>query len=98
MSEIKISNISSIIRSPLVTEKSTRQAIARQYIFEVAANANKIEIRKAIEKTYNVKVSHINTLIIKGKKKRIRYNQPGMTSNWKKAVVTLKAGSEIKFT
>lgn len=94
MSAVK--SIYSIIKSPLVTEKSTRDAAYRKYAFWVDREANKIEVKRAVEKIYNVKVDRVNSEIIKGKTKRIRQNQPGKTSSWKKAIITLREGFEIK--
>jgi len=91
-------NIYSIIKSPLITEKSTRNSAYRQYVFSVDTRANKIDIRKAIEKIYNVKVEKISSLIVKGRMKRLRGNQSGKTTAWKKAIITLKEGNEIKIT
>jgi len=91
-------SIYSIIKSPLVTEKSTRDSVYRKYAFWVDRVANKIEIRQAVERVYNVKVSKVSSMFVKGKIKRIRWNQPGKTASWKKAIVTLKEGSEIKLT
>ncbi len=91
-------SIYSIIKSPLVTEKSTRDSVNRKYAFRVARDANKIEIKRAVEKVYKVKVQKTASMIIKGKMKQIKQNQPGKTSSWKKAVVTLKEGFEIKIT
>jgi len=59
---------------------------------------NKIEIKNAVEKIYNVKVEKVNIMNVKGKTKRIRWNQEGKTPTWKKAIVTLKRGYEIKIT
>ena len=69
----------------------------RQYIFAVATSANKVEIKKAIEEIYNVKVDGVNTVIVPGKRKRVR-QEFGHTSNWKKAIVTLKEGQKIDVT
>ncbi len=91
-------SIYSVIMSPLVTEKSTRDAIHRKYSFWVDKGANKIEIRRAVEIVYSVKVKKVASLIVKGKTKRVRVNKPGKTTAWKKAVVTLKEGQEIKLT
>ena len=86
----------SVIRKPLVTEKST---IARdeknKYIFEVDRRANKIEIEKAVEKLFKVKVLNVRTMNILGKKKR-QGRIVGQKSNWKKAVVTLVPGQTIE--
>lgn len=91
-------SIYSIIKSPLVTEKTARDSIYRRYSFWVAKDANKIEIKRAIEKVYNVKVAKTSSMVVKGKMKRLRQNQAGKTSSRKKAVVTLKPGFEIKIT
>jgi large subunit ribosomal protein L23 len=88
--------IHSVIKSPLITEKASRILAQRKYVFWVDKCANKIEIKRAVEKIYNVKVEHIASQIIKGKLKRLRTNQAGKTATWKKAVVTLKQGFEIK--
>lgn len=92
-----------IIRRPLMTEKSSRlkeadgvEGGASQVVLEVAADANKIEIRKAVEKIWNVEVRAVRTLVVPGKTKRVgRYL--GKRSNWKKAIVTLAAGQSIEF-
>ena len=94
MSSVK--SVYSIIQAPLVTEKTARLVAQRQYVFAVAKEANRIEIKQAVEKIHNVKVEKVATMISKGKLKRIRWNQPGRTTDWKKAVVTLKEGYEIK--
>lgn len=86
-----------IIKSLLRTEKSSLQEPANKYLFLVAVNANKIEIKKAIEEIYKVKVSAVNTVNMPPKLKRVRY-QEGYTSSWKKALVTLKEGSKIEVT
>jgi len=88
----------SIIKSPIITEKLNAFAGLNKYIFWVAKDANKIDIKRAIETIYKVKVSKVNAMVIKGKFKRIRWGQEGKTSSWKKAVVTLHQGHEIKIT
>jgi len=86
-----------IIAYPLVTEKGTGlKEKNRQYVFKVAKDTNKIEIKRAVEKIYSVKVKKVNTLIMGGKKKRWRMNW-GKTPDWKKAIVTLKEGESIEF-
>ena len=65
----------------------------RKYTFRVASFANKIEIKKAVEQLFNVKVEKVNTISVKGKKKRMGRSE-GYTSDWKKAVVTLTADSK----
>lgn len=86
-----------IVRYPLVTEKGTSlKDNNRQYLFRVAKDANKIEIKRAVEKIYNVKVEKVNTLLVSGKRKRWRMTY-GTTPEWKKAIVTLKDGESIEF-
>lgn len=94
MSPVK--NIFSVIKAPLISEKSAADSRYRKYAFWVQRDANKIEIRRAIEKVYNVKVDDVHSMVVKGKLKRIRWNQPGKKKDWKKAIVTLKEGFEIK--
>ena len=65
-----------------------------KYLFWVDKSSNKVEIKRAVEGIYKVKVNNVNTMVIKGKPKRVRYTM-GKTSDWKKAVVTLKAGDKI---
>ncbi len=82
-----------IIVRPIITEKSMDGLADRKYTFEVAKNANKIEIKKAVEVLFGVKVSKVNTISVKGKKKRMGRSE-GYTSDWKKAVVTLTEDSK----
>ncbi|NLG33738.1 MAG: 50S ribosomal protein L23 [Lentisphaerae bacterium] len=89
-------NPNAVIRTLLVTEKGTRLQAANKYLFQVAPAANKIEIRHAVEKLFNVHVTGVNTMRVDGKAKRAgRSPRMGRTSDWKKAVVTLKAGEKI---
>lgn len=89
-----------ILKQPLITEKMSMLANRRQYAFKVDIHANKIEIRQAIEKKFNVDVESIRTIRMKGKKKtqltrRGRFE--GRRAHWKKAIITLKEGQEIDF-
>ncbi|MDD3295922.1 MAG: 50S ribosomal protein L23 [Candidatus Omnitrophica bacterium] len=93
-----VKSVYSIIKSPLVTEKLTKDAGYRKYGFWVDRDSNKVEIKKAIERIYKVKVDKISSIMVKGKMKRLRSNQAGKTTSWKKAVVTLREGFEIKLT
>ena len=89
-----------ILKRPLVTEKMTTLQDKGQYAFEVDTDANKVEIARAIEKTFNVTVESIRTLMFKGKTKSQltrRGRFAGRTSHWKKAIVTLKEGEKIEF-
>jgi len=86
-----------IIKKPLVTEKSSLQKDAGQVVaFEVALDANKVEIKQAVEKAFNVKVAGVNTCVVAGKVKRVGRNS-GKRPNRKKALVTLAEGSTIDF-
>ncbi|MBN1793605.1 MAG: 50S ribosomal protein L23 [Candidatus Omnitrophica bacterium] len=84
-----------IIKSILKTEKGSLQEQGGKYLFWVDKAANKIEIKKAVEAVYRVEVMKVNTVTMRGKMKRVRY-QPGKTPDWKKAVVTLKKGQAIE--
>ncbi len=83
-----------IIIRPVITEHSYDQMEKNTYTFEVARDSNKVEIRQAIEALFDVKVVKVNTLNVKPKPKRVRY-QLGKTRAWKKAMVTLKEGDSI---
>ena len=82
-----------IIIRPIITEKSMNGTAMKMYTFEVAKNANKIEIKKAVEELFGVKVAKVNTLNVKGHLRRQGRAQ-GYTSDWKKAYVTLTEGSK----
>ncbi len=85
-----------IVQSILVTEKGTELAEDfNQYTFRVARDAAKPEIRRAVEEIFDVEVAAVNVMNRRGKKKRVRYGTYGKRADWKKAVVTLKEGSEI---
>ena len=86
-----------VIRDPLITEKGAKQEKDGKYFFRVRRDAQKHEIREAVERIFNVKVAKVNTMLVGGKWKRVRY-RPGQTPDWKKAVVTLKEGQKIDFT
>jgi len=86
----------SVIRRALITEKGTvMRELRNQYHFEVARDANKIEIKRAIESIFNVKVKAVQTLQIRGKIKR-QGRFAGKRSDWKKAVVTLQPDQKIE--
>ncbi len=84
-----------ILIAPLITEKTTsQQKSSNSYTFKVSLNANKIEIRKAVEAVFNVSVIDVNTINQRGKIKRMgRFS--GKRADWKKAIVKLKAGDKI---
>ncbi len=86
-----------IIRRPLITEKSTLQKEeGNQYVFEVDRQANKIEIRSAVEHLFKVKVHTVRTVNVLGKVKRLG-RKYGKRPDWKKAIVTLREGDRIDF-
>lgn len=88
-----------IIKTVRVTEKGTRQAEAfNQYTVVADRRANKIQIRKAVEELFKVKVTGVSTLNVRGKFRRQRTKQAGQTAGWKKAIVTLKTGDRISLT
>ena len=89
--------IHKIILAPMISEKASRVAEkANQAVFKVAGDADKIEIKTAVESLFNVKVTAVRTLNVKGKNKRFGQRM-GRRSDWKKAYVTLAAGQEIDF-
>ena len=83
-----------VIKKPIVTEKSTALAGANQYVFEVDKAANKLQIKEAVETAFDVRVLDVNTMQMKPKRRR-RGRQWGYTRGWKKAIVTLAAGDTI---
>lgn len=99
-----------IIKRPLLTEKSTTlretggtsaegieaEDLAAKVVFEVASDANKIEIRHAVQSLFNVTVTDVHTMVVRGKLKRVGRNF-GRRPGFKKAVVTLKRGDSIEF-
>jgi large subunit ribosomal protein L23 len=86
-----------LIRRPIIlTEKSNRLREGNQVIFEVAQEANKIQIKDAIQKLFKVTVVDVNTMNYRGKERRMGRGY-GKLQNWKKAIITLKEGDEIQF-
>ena len=87
-----------VIRRPVVlTEKANAlREKENQLVFEVARTANKVQIRDAVQKLFNVNVTNVNTMIVRGKERRMGRGR-AKTQNWKKAVVTLKEGDSIDF-
>jgi len=95
-----------IIVKPIITEKSSTGLAEGKYTFEVAKKATKVQIAKAVEELFQVKVTNVNTIIVKGKEKRVGANS-GKRPDWKKAIVTIdtnpsektyltKGGKEVK--
>ena len=86
-----------VIRKPIITEKATMASEFGAVVFEVAMDANKPQIKDAVENLFGVKVKSVNTTITKGKVKRFR-GQPGRRRDVKKAYVTLEEGNTIDVT
>ena len=82
-----------IIEKPIITEKSNDELQQGKYTFRVNKKATKVEIAKAVEKLFEVKVLKVNTMTVGGKKKRVRYKE-GKTPDWKKAIVTIDTNPE----
>jgi large subunit ribosomal protein L23 len=84
-----------VLHRPVITEKNTELMARNKYTFEVARNANKHEVKEAVEKAFKVKVARVNMVTVPAKERgfgRLR----GKTSPWKKAIVTLEPGSKIE--
>ena len=91
-----MNNSADVIKKVLLTEKGTRLSEEQnQYLFRVAKEANKVEIKRAVEELFSVRVMAVNTMCRKGKKKRQRTANYGTTAAWKRAVVTLNAEDSI---
>lgn len=84
-----------IIHQPVITEKAVDLMAENKYTFKVDKRANKIEIKHAVEEIFKVHVVEVNTINMKGKRKRLGRSE-GMTSSWKKAIVTLADGDSIE--
>lgn len=90
-------SIYDVIKRPIISEKSTALAeLASRYAFEVAPDANKQEIKEAVQGLFNVKVRRVHTMIMHGKMKRVGQFE-SKRANWKKALVTLADGQKIDF-
>lgn len=88
-----------IIKTVRLTEKGTRQSESfNQYTVVADPRANKTQIRQAVQELFKVKVTKVNTLNVRGKLRRQRTAQAGRSSNWKKAIITLKDGDKISLT
>ena len=83
------------VKTIVRTEKGTSLEPQRQYVFRVSTSSTKIDIKRAVEEIYKVKVQAVNTVSVCGKLKRVRYKS-GYTTAWKKAIVTLKEGQKIE--
>lgn len=86
-----------VIRSPVITEKTSMASESNQVVFKVAIDATKPQIKEAVEKLFDVKVTAVNTLVTKGKVKRFK-GRIGVRNDVKKAIVTLADGQSIDVT
>ncbi len=84
-----------IIKSLVSTEKGTSQEKQRKYLFRVSTDSTKIDIKRAVQEIYKVKVQDVNTVHVPGKLKRVRF-KAGYSSSWKKAIVSLCEGQKIE--
>ena len=84
-----------VLRRPLITEKDTMLQVQGKYAFEVAGEANKHQIKQAVEKAFNVKVTTVNVMTVPGKERRVG-KRLVLTPSWKKAIVTLQPGDKIE--
>ena len=85
-----------VLRRPLITEKNTMLQAQGKYAFEINREANKQQVKQAVEKAFKVKVTAVNTLTMAGKTRRVGRQQV-VTPSWKKAIVTIKPGDKIEF-
>jgi len=85
-----------VLRRPLITEKNTLLQTQNKYVFEVAKESNKPQIKQAVEKAFKVKVTAVNVTSVSGKTRRVG-RRVILTQPWKKAVVTLRPGNKIEF-
>ncbi len=84
-----------VLRRPLITEKNAMLQAQGKYAFEIAREANKPQIKQAVEKVFKVKVLAVNVMTVPGKTRRVGRRQV-LTQSWKKAIVTLKPGDKIE--
>ena len=84
-----------VLRRPLITEKNSILQAQSKYVFEVAKEANKPQVKQAVEKAFKVKVNTVNVITVPGKMRRVG-RRVVLTQSWKKAVVTLKPGDKIE--
>ena len=89
-----MTNVYDIIVRPIITERSMEATGDKKYVFEVAPDAGKVEIKKAVEEIFGVKVAKVNTINYKGKAKCLGGGRPGFRKSWKKAYVQLAEDSK----
>jgi large subunit ribosomal protein L23 len=92
-----MNNLLEIIKKPLVTERATNlKALLNQYVFKVAPNASKGDIKRAVEELFKVNVTNVRTMRVLGKFRRMGSSAGAYKPDWKKAIVSVKSGQEIK--
>jgi large subunit ribosomal protein L23 len=89
-------NIYQVLKRPILTEKSDIQRDARQYVFEIDRAANKLQVKEAVEKIFDVRVESVNTMVMKPKRRRLGRKTIVTQPTWKRAVVTLAPGERIQ--
>jgi large subunit ribosomal protein L23 len=89
-------NIYQVLKRPILTEKTDYQRDDNQYVFEVARQANKLQIKEAVEVIFDVKVEAVNTMIVKPKRRKLGRKTVVTRPAWKRAVVTLAPGERIQ--
>jgi large subunit ribosomal protein L23 len=87
-------NSEKVLIRPVVSEKTTALMEENKYVFQVPMKANKLMVRQAVKEIFGVQPERVNTMVVRGKNRRLRY-KVGKRSAWKKAIVTLKAGDKI---
>lgn len=85
-----------VLRRPIITEKSTELSELRKYVFEVDPRANKVQIKEAIEIAFGVRVRKVNVINVRGSVRRVGRSRPGRERDWKKAIISLHEGYEIR--
>jgi large subunit ribosomal protein L23 len=88
-------SLNDILIEPVLSEKATALREQNKYVFKVAPDATKLQIKEAVAKLFNVKVVNCTTINVRGKEKRVR-GKPGRTASWRKAIVRLAPGETIK--
>ncbi len=88
-------NSNDIIIRPIISEKTTELMENHKYVFEVARDANKLTVKKALKELFNVTPEKVNILNVRGRNRRLRF-KVGKRAAWKKAIVTLSAGDKIE--
>ena len=85
-----------VLRRPIITEKRSELAELHKYVFEVDPRANKLQIKEAVEIAFSVRVRKVNVINVRGVERRIGRARPGRERDWKKAIISLADGYEIR--